>query len=60
LNPLHHESGGEGAPDVAPVIAEGGGDNVDFTQLAAIVQPKEGEHGEGGKGSWRITYFSFE
>ena len=45
---------------MAPVIKEDGGDNVDFTQLAAIVQPKEGDAAEGGKGSWRITCFSFE
>ena len=60
LNPLNHGSGGKGAPDVAPVIEEDGGDNVDFTQLAAIAQPKEAETVEGGKGSWRIICFSFE
>jgi hypothetical protein len=55
LKPLHHESGGEGAPDVAPVIDEKDGENVDFTKLAAIAQPKEGDIGDGGKGSWRMT-----
>lgn len=55
LNPLHHQLGGEGAPDVDPVIEGENGENMDFTQLAAIAQPKEGENGDGGKGSWRIT-----
>ena len=35
LDPLHHESGGVGAPDVAPVIEDEDGDIVDFKQLAA-------------------------
>jgi hypothetical protein len=60
LKSLHHKSGREGAPDVAPVIEEDGGDNADFTQLAAIARPKEADTAEGGKGSWRITSFSFE
>jgi hypothetical protein len=55
LNNLHHELGGEGAPDVAPVIDGEEGENFNFTQLAAIAQPKEGENGDGGKGSWSMT-----
>jgi hypothetical protein len=55
LNPLHHQLGGEGAPDVAPVIEGEDGENMNFTQLAAIAQPNEGENGDGGKGSWRMT-----
>jgi hypothetical protein len=40
---------------VAPVIEGEDGENMNFTQLAAIAQPNEGENGDGGKGSWRMT-----
>ena len=31
MNPLFQESGGDGTPDVAPIIEDGEIDNIDFT-----------------------------
>ena len=52
MNPLFQESGGDGTPDVAPIIEDGHGDNEDFTQIAAIAQPKENDIGERAKSSY--------